>query len=118
MVVRHTAQGKQLVPAGSIEPGMCLYLANGEEELTEVTGVTTMDPVSAKGLANILTGPETIIVNGLYGSHLTASSSERPARFMLWKVNAVAGAKGARCVYRAMEWALENIPKLDSLAMI
>ena len=97
---------------------MFLYLANDKKDLTKVTEVTTMDPANASGLANVLTGPETIVVNGLLGSHLTETSAERPGRFMLQKVNALVGAKGTRCVYRAMEWALDNIPKLDSLAMI
>ena len=83
MVVTHTARGEKLVPAGSVKPGMFLCLANDERDLTEVTEVTTMDPAAARGLANVLTGPETIVVNGLLGSHLTASSAERPGRFML-----------------------------------
>ena len=115
MVVVHTAQGEQLIPAGSVQPGMSLFLANDQKGLTTVTEVTVMDPSTTRGLANILTGTETIVVNGLIGSHLAVSNVKSRARFVLKKLHSVIGAKGTRCVYRAMEWALDNFPKLKCI---
>ena len=70
--------------------------------------VTPVDTTTVNGLANILTSSETIVVNSVVGSVLTESSAKRSARTILKTVHAITGTKATRCVYRLMEWALDN----------
>ena len=85
--------------------------SDGLTMLDEVIDVSPADPSSIKGLANIHTGTETIVVNGIVGSSLAESSTStlamRIARHGLHLVNKLAGPNFARSGYRMAEWLLE-----------
>ena len=75
--------GKQeLVPARLVKPGDWVEVMNddGLTTLDEVIDVSQVDPSSIKGLANIITGTEKIIVNGVVGSTHSENTTRTLAR--------------------------------------
>ena len=65
------------MPARLIKPGSLVEVINddGLTIMDEVIEVSPADPNSIKGLANVITGTETILVNGIVGSTLAESST-------------------------------------------
>ena len=84
--------------------------SDGLTMLDEVIDVSPADPSSIKGLANIHTGAETIVVNGVVGSTLSETSTgtlaRRIARRGLHLLNSVAGPNVTRRGYRMAEWLM------------
>ena len=77
MTIVNESQNQELVPARLIKPGSLVEVINddGLTVLDEVIEVSQVDPNSIKGLANVITGTETILVNGIVGSTLAESST-------------------------------------------
>ena len=77
MTIVNQSYNQELVPARLIKPGSLVEVINddGLTILDEVIEVSAADPSSIKGLANVITGTETILVNGIVGSTLAESST-------------------------------------------
>ena len=103
---------QELVPARLINPGNKVEIVNSEgiTVLDEVIDVSPAVTSSIKGLANIHTSTETIIVNGIVGSTLAESSTRtvamKVARYGLILINKLAGPNMTRSSYRMAEWLL------------
>ena len=112
MTLVHDAHKPELVPARLVRPGSQVEVTTGDglTMLDEVIDVSPADPSSVKGLANIHTGAETIVVNGVVGSTLSENSTRtlarRIARRGLHLLNSVAGPNVTRHGYRMAEWLM------------
>ena len=114
MTLVHDAEKQELVPvpARLVRPGSQVEVtsADGLTMLDEVLDVSPADPSSIEGLANILTGTDTIVVNGVVGSTLSENSTRtlarRIARRGLHLLNSVAGPNVTRHGYRMAEWLM------------
>ena len=112
MTLVHDAHKPELVPARLVRPGSQVEVTTGDglTMLDEVIDVSPADPSSVKGLANIHTGAETIVVNGVVGSTLSENSTRtlarRIARRGLHLLNSVAGPNATRHGYRMAEWLM------------
>ena len=73
-----------------------------------MTRVAPVEANTVKGLVNILTGDETVIVNGIVGSVLTETNIDTNARMLMRMIYPIAGVKATRYLYRSVEWAFEN----------
>ena len=98
----------ELVPAREVKAGSHITVVNaaGIAELSEVVDVSAAELTG--GLVNILTGAETIVVNGVVGSVHAETTFKGAAGVLRPVVNfayKVAGARAARYTYRAAEWA-------------
>ena len=82
MTIANVSGKQELVPARLIRPGDKVEVVNGEglTMLDEVIDVSPADQSSVKGLANIITGTETIVVNGIVGSIHSENTTKTFAR--------------------------------------
>ena len=82
MVIVHDSYKQELVPARLIKAGNKIEVMSddGLIILDEVTDVSPADPSSIKGLANVITGTETIVVNGIVGSTHSENTTRTLAR--------------------------------------
>jgi hypothetical protein len=82
MTIANVSGKQELVPARLIRPGDKVEVLNGEglTMLDEVIDVIPVDPASIKGLANVITGTETIVVNGVVGSTVSENTTRTLAR--------------------------------------
>ena len=112
MILVHDAHKQELVPARLVRPGSQVEVTSGDglTMLDEVIDVSPADPSAVRGLANIHTGTETIVVNGVVGSTLAETSigtmTMRIARRGLHLLNSVAGPNVTRRGYRMVEWLM------------
>ena len=113
MTLVHDSHRQELVPARLVRPGNWVEVMNGDglTMLDEVIEVSPADPSTVKGLANIHTGAETIVANGVVGSTLsentTRTMARKFARYGLVLLNQLAGPMVTRKGYRMAEWLLE-----------
>ena len=113
MTLVHDAHKQELVPARLVRPGSQVEVTSGDglTMLDEVIDVSPADPSAVRGLANIHTGAETIVVNGVVGSTLSeftiGTLAKRIARRGLHFLNSVAGPNVTRRGYRMAEWLLD-----------
>ena len=70
--------------------------------------VTAGDTNTVNGLVNVLTGTETIIVNGIVGSIFSKLGANSTARTIMNASYKIAGVKATRYIYRLIEWTFEN----------
>ena len=82
MTIVKISDEQELVPVRLVRPGDLVEVINddGFTILDEVTDVSKADLSSVKGLANIITGAETIVVNGVVGSTLSENTTRTLAR--------------------------------------
>ena len=112
MTLVHDAHIQELVPARLVRPGSQGEVTSGDglTMLDEVIEVSPADPSTIKGLANIHTGAETIVTNGVVGSthseYTTNTVARKFARFGLLLLNQLAGPMVTRKGYRMAEWLL------------
>ena len=73
MMPVHNEGKEELLPAREVKVGSHLTVVNdaGNTELSEIIDVSKSE---TSGLANVLTGPETIVVNGIVGSIFAEST--------------------------------------------
>ena len=102
----HSEGKEELLPARDVKVGSHLTIVNdaGATELSEVIDVSAAP--APRGVANILTGPETLVVNGIVGS-VHAETTFKGAAGVIRRVvkfaHAIAGTRAARYVYRTGE---------------
>ena len=106
MVPVHSEGKEELLPARDVKVGSHLTIVNdaGATELSEVIDVSAAE--APRGVANILTGTETLVVNGIVGSVLAETTLKGAAgvvRKAVLFANNIAGTRAARYVYRAGE---------------
>ena len=112
MTLVHDSHRQELVPARLVRPGNWVEVMNGDglTMLDEVIEVSPADPSTVKGLANIHTGAETIVANGVVGSthseYTTNTVARKFARYGLVLLNQLAGPEVTRKGYRMAEWLL------------
>ena len=104
----HNEGNDELLPARDVKVGDQLTVVNdaGETELSEVIDISAAE--ATNGVANILTGPETLVVNGIVGSVYAETTFKGVAgvgRHVVKFAYSVAGARAARYTYRTAEWA-------------
>ena len=93
MTIVNDSYEQKLVTARLIRPGSWVEVIDndGLTILDEVIDVSPADPSSIKGLANIITGTETIVVNGIVGSthseNTTRTLARKIARYGLVLIN-------------------------------
>ena len=93
MTIVNDSYEQKLVSARLIRPGSWVEVIDndGLTILDEVIDVSPADPSSIKGLANIITGTETIVVNGIVGSthseNTTRTLARKIARYGLVLIN-------------------------------
>ena len=82
LTITHVSGKQELVPARLIRLGSKVEVldADGFTMLDEVIDVSPADQSSVKGLANIITGTETIVVNGIVGSIHSENTTKTLAR--------------------------------------
>ena len=108
MMPVHSDGKEELLPAREVKVGSHVTIVNaaGITELSDVVDVSAAEVTG--GLVNILTGAETIVVDGVVGSVYAESTFKGAAGVLRPVVNfayKVAGARAARYTYRAAEWA-------------
>ena len=106
MVPVHSEGKEELLPARDVKVGSHLTIVNdaGATELSDVIDVSAAE--APRGVANILTGPETLVVNGVVGSvhaETTFKGAAGVVRKAVLFANDIAGARAARYVYRTGE---------------
>ena len=110
MMPVHSEGKEELLPARDVKVGNYLTIVNetGNTEISEVVAVSTVER-SVGGLANILTGAETIVVNGVVGSVHAETTFKGVAgvlRPIVKFAYNIAGARAARYTYRTAEMLL------------
>lgn len=106
MVPVHRAGKEELIPMREVTPGSHITVVNdeGNTELSEVVDVRAVEAV--EGVANITTGSETLVVNGIVGSihsEFTFRGIGDAVRPVVKLLNEVAGTRAARQAYRSAE---------------
>ena len=94
-----------LLAAREVKVGSQLTVVN-EAGITEQSEVIDISKKEITGLANVLTGEETIVVNGIVGSIFAESTYKGVAgivRPVVQLAFAIGGARAARFTYRSGE---------------
>ena len=101
------SEGKEeLLPARDVKVGSHLTVVNdaGNTELSEIVDISAAE--TTIGLANVITGPETIVVNGIVGSVHAETTFKGVAgvlRPVVKLAYTIGGARAARYTFRAAE---------------